>query len=580
MDEPKNLNNTFHEFDRSFFESTENFSVLGSGSMGGKASGLAFIKDIIKNNIDESEFSSIDISIPRLIVLRTNLFDSFMERNNLYEIAKSSETDEWIAAEFQKASLPTEILGDLRSLIAEVHTPLAIRSSSMLEDAKFEPFAGIYTTKMIANNESSTENRFKKLVEAIKFVYASTFFKAAKDYLKATKFSSEDEKMAVIIQEVIGEKYNERFYPQISGVARSYNYYPINKTKPEDGVVNLALGLGRQIVDGGISWVYSPTRPKVAPPFANDRELIENTQNSFWSVNMGNVQQYDPINEVEYLVNSNIMDAEEDGTLKLIASTFSSESNRVVLGTNAAGPRVLNFGMLLQFNEYNFNGLITKLLNVCAKAYESPVEIEFAITPIDKSKIRFGFLQVRPMVVTSEDVEISSDEFNSASSIVSSDKVLGNGIRDDIYDIVFVKPESFHKAYTKRIALEIEGINNRLLLDSIPYLLVGFGRWGSSDPWLGIPAIWSQISGARVIVESTLPDMNVELSQGSHFFHNLTSFKVSYFSVHHALSNQINWEWMNNQSIVKETNFVKHVRVEKPLLVKVDGKTSRGVILQ
>jgi hypothetical protein len=250
-----------------------------------------------------------------------------------------------------------------------------------------------------------------------------------------------------------------------------------------------------------------------------------------------------------------------------------------VLGINADGPRVINFGMLLQFNEYNFNNLIVKLLNVCAKAYESPVEIEFAISPIDKNKIKFGFLQVRPMVVTSEDVQITDDEFNSSSVVVSSDKVLGNGIRDDIYDIIFVKPGTFHKAYTKRIALELAGINNRLIMDSIPYLLIGFGRWGSSDPWLGIPAIWSQISGAKVIVESTLPEMNTELSQGSHFFHNLTSFKVSYFSVHHALNNQINWDWINKQLTITETNFVKHVRIEKPLTVKVDGKTSRGVIL-
>jgi len=580
MDKPINSNNSYHEFDRSFLKSTEDFSVLGKGSMGGKATGLAFIKKIIKENIEIEEFPNVEISIPRLLVLRTNIFDSFVDRNNLHEIANSGESDEKIASVFQRTSLPTEILGDLRALIAKVHLPLAIRSSSMLEDAKFEPFAGIYATKMIANNESSTEERFKKLVEAIKFVYASTFFKAAKDYLKATKFSSEDEKMAIIIQEVIGEKYNDKFYPQFSGVARSYNYYPVNKTKPEDGVVNLALGLGKQIVDGGISWVYSPSRPKVAPPFANDTDLINNTQNTFWAVNMGHVREYDPINEKEYLINSDLKTAEKDGALNLIASTYSSESNRVVLGINVNGPRVLNFAMLLQFNEYNFNKLITKLLEVCAKAYDSPVEIEFAVSPTDSGKIRFGFLQVRPMVVTEEDVSLSDGEYNSENAIVSSNKVLGNGTRNDIYDIVIVKPDSFHKAYTKRIASEIEGINNGLMMDNIPYLLIGFGRWGSSDPWLGIPADWSQISGARVIVESTLPDMNVELSQGSHFFHNLTSFKVSYFSVHHQLSNQIKWDWINSQTLVKETNFVKHVRVENPLTIKVDGKTSRGVILQ
>jgi hypothetical protein len=244
------------------------------------------------------------------------------------------------------------------------------------------------------------------------------------------------------------------------------------------------------------------------------------------------------------------------------------------------GPRVLNFGMLLQLNEYNFNNLILDLLKVCEKSYESPVEIEFAAAPTEDKKIKFGFLQVRPMVVTSEEVHIKQEEINSDSAIISSNKVLGNGTRNDIYDIIFVKPESFHKAYTKRIALELEGLNHRLILDDIPYLLIGFGRWGSTDPWLGIPAAWNQISGARVIVESTLPDMNVELSQGSHFFHNLTSFNVSYFSLHHQLNSKINWDWINEQKLVKETTFVKHVRIDKPLNIKVDGKTSQGVILK
>jgi hypothetical protein len=580
MEKSNNPNSTFKSFDRNFFESTEDFSVIGQGSMGGKAAGLAFIKNIIDEHIDKTKYPNIFISIPRLVVLNTGVFDKFMERNDLYDLANSDESDEKIATVFQDTSLPTEILGDLRALISNVHTPLAIRSSSMLEDAKFEPFAGVYATKMIPNNQTSTDERFKKLVDAIKFVYASTFFKAAKDYLKVTRFSNEDEKMAVIIQEVIGSKYKDRFYPKFSGVARSYNYYPINKTKPEEGVVNLALGLGKQIVDGGISWVYSPTRPKVAPPFANDNDLIDNSQNTFWSVNMSQIKEYDPINEEEHLIQSNINTAETDGSLDIIASTYSSESNRMVLGINAVGPRVLNFGMLLQFNEYNFNNLILDLLKVCEKSYESPVEIEFAATPTEDKKIKFGFLQVRPMVVTSEEVHIKQEEINSDSAIISSNKVLGNGTRNDIYDIIFVKPESFHKAYTKRIALELEGLNHRLILDDIPYLLIGFGRWGSTDPWLGIPAAWNQISGARVIVESTLPDMNVELSQGSHFFHNLTSFNVSYFSLHHQLNSKINWDWINEQKLVKETTFVKHVRIDKPLNIKVDGKTSQGVILK
>ncbi|NOG99916.1 MAG: hypothetical protein HND52_18305 [Ignavibacteriae bacterium] len=573
-------NNTFNKFDSTLVESSEDFIVIGEGSMGGKAEGLAFYKNIIDKQIDKTKYPEIDISIPKLIVLKTGVFEKFMELNKLYLLANSDESDEKIAAEFQKAALPEDILDKLKDHIVKMHTPLAIRSSSMREGAKFAPFAGVYATKMIPNNQNSAEDRLNSLTSAIKFVYASTFFKAAKDYLTVTKSPTEHEKMAVIIQEVMGSKYQNRFYPKFSGVARSYNYYPVNETKPEEGVVNLALGLGKQIVDGGLTWVYSPTRPKAAPPFSNNDDLRDNTQRKFWSIGMEHKNSNNPTDEDEHLIESEIDIAETDGSLELIASTYSNESNRLVLGINAEGPRVLNFGMLLQFSEFNFNNLILDLLKVSEQAFESPVEIEFAVTPAEDKKIEFGFLQVHPMVVTSEEVSINEDELTSDSAIVSSNKVLGNGTRNDIYDIVFLKPENFHKAYTRRIALELEGLNHRLILDEIPYVLIGFGRWGSSDPWLGIPAKWNQISGARVIVESTLPDMNVELSQGSHFFHNLTSFNVSYFSVHHQLNSKINWEWLNDQKLIKETNFIKHVRIDKPLNIKVDGKTSQGVILK
>ena len=571
--------NGFPQFDRKFFESTEDFTTIGKGALGGKASGLAYIKKIITEKISSQDFPSVQIHIPKLTVIRTDYFDKFMKRNNLYDIAYNETSDIRIINAFLKADLPTEILGDLRALIEEVHSPLAIRSSSLLEDAKFEPFAGIYETKMISNNEQNPDQRHHKLLEAIKYVYASTFFKAAKDYMKATGNSVQDEKMAVIIQEVVGNKHGIRYYPDMSGVARSFNFYPRGKGKPEDGVVDLALGLGKTIVDGGLSWSYCPKYPKAVPPFANPNDMLNNTQTKFWAVNMGPITNYDPTKETEYLVHSDLSEAEEDKTLRYIASTYDTSADRVVMGIGNKGPRVLNFSQLLSLNEFKFNNLLNHILEICQEAIQNPVEIEFAVNfNADNKKLKFGFLQVRPMVVPDEAVDITEDELEADDIIVASDRVLGNGTIEDLIDIVFVKPSIFEKKNTEKIAEEIDGINKKMLEEGTKYLLIGFGRWGSSDPWLGIPVNWGQISNAKVIVESTLPEINVELSQGSHFFHNLTSFQVSYFSIRHEGKYSIDWKWLNYQAVINETKFVKHVRLTKPMTIKVDGRTGKGVI--
>ncbi|MFC2134807.1 PEP/pyruvate-binding domain-containing protein [Bacteroidota bacterium] len=573
------LKNGFPQFDRKFFESTEDFTSIGKGSLGGKASGLAFIKKIIKEQIDSEKYPSIDINIPRMMVIRTDYFDKFMKRNNLYEIAYSDASDTRIVNAFLKADLPTEIVGDLRALIEKVNTPIAVRSSSLLEDAKFEPFAGIYETKMIPNNQASPDTRQHKLFEAIKYVYASTFFKAAKDYMKATNNSIQDEKMSVIIQEVVGHKYGERYYPNFSGVARSFNYYPTGKGKPEDGVIDLALGLGKTIVEGGVSWTYCPKYPKSVPPFADPEDMLKNTQTKFWTINMGPIKNYDPTKETEYLIQPALQDAEEDKSLKYIASTYDTESERIIMGIGKKGTRVLNFSQLLILNEFKFNDLIKHLLKVCEESLNNPVEIEFAATfDYIKSRMRFGFLQVRPMVVSSEIVEISDEEMEAVDVLISSNKVLGNGNIDNLIDVVYVKPEIFDKKNTEKIAEEVEEINNKLQDEKTKYVLIGFGRWGSSDPWLGIPVGWGQISNAKVIVESTLPEINVELSQGSHFFHNLTSFQVSYISVRYDDNNKIDWDWLNKQKVINDMKFVKHIKLKSPLRIKIDGRTGRGVI--
>jgi len=570
------------QFERKFFESTEEFMIMGSGAIGGKAQGLLKIKHFLDKNFPDKTFQGIEINIPRLAVITSEHFDFFMEHNNLYEIALSDESDTYIANKFQKAELPVDIVGDLRGLISKVKTPLAVRSSSILEDAMYEPFAGIYTTKMIPNNQIDEDSRFRKLTESIKLVYASTFFKNAKDYLKGVGKKPGDEKMSVIIQEVVGTRFGSRYYPEISGVARSYNYYSFGKTNPEDGIVNLALGLGKTIVDGGISWSFSPSFPNLSPPFVSIKEMIDNTQRNFWSVNMQKPVVYDPVNEAECLNHDDINTAEKDETLDLLCSTYDAGSDRLRPGTGYPGPKILNFNPVLDLNMISLNAVIKEILKISRESQGVPVEIEFALTlkKDGRLKPRLGFLQVRPMVVSSEDVEITEEDTNSENLMFGSEKVLGNGIIDTIQDIVFVKPETFDIGKSEQIADEIEKHNMDFYETDSKYMLLGFGRWGSTDKWLGIPVNWGQISGAKVIIEAMLPEFNVELSQGSHFFHNINSFQVLYFTLNPDLTVKIDWSWLNSCDTVKELDYTKHIKLKKPLLVKVDGKKAVGVILK
>jgi hypothetical protein len=567
-------------FSRAFFGMDEPFSRIGEGEFGGKARGLVFIRDILRAEFDPARFSGIRVDIPRSVVLGTDVFDAFIERNRLLDIAQSDLLDDRIALAFQEADLPVEYLGDIRAIVEEARLPIAVRSSSLLEDALFRPFAGIYGTKMIPNNQPDPTVRFKKLVEAIKFVYSSVFSKSAKSYIRTTEKMIRDEKMAVLIQEVIGDRFNDRFYPQLSGVARSYNFYPSGSAKPDEGVVNLALGLGKTIVDGGVSWAYSPSHPKAPPPFAGVSDLLKKTQVDFWAVNMGKPPAFDPINEAEYLIKADLQDADYDDTLRYLASTFDPRSERVVPGTGPDGPRILNFSPILVGEEIPLNDLVKALLDTCDRAVGANVEIEFAVTwpRGNPSEARFGFLQVRPMVVSDEAVDITEEEFNAPDVLVSSSRVMGNGVVEGIKDIVYVKPDVFEARHTRRIAMELEQINQSLMDGGRPYLLIGFGRWGSADPWLGIPVDWGQICGAKVIVEATLPNMNVDPSQGSHFFHNISSFKVSYLSVRYDRDREINWSWLGRQEAVGETEFIRHAALRSPLRVKVDGRKGRGAI--
>jgi len=570
-------------FDRKFWDGTLRYTRIGTGALGGKAAGLAFIKNFLAERFDPAAFPGVEVNVPVMAVIGTGCFDNFIQHNRLTELAKAEMSDTQIGLAFQRADLPVELLGDLRALIQQVTTPLAIRSSSLLEDALGRPFAGVYATKMIPNNQFDVDTRFRRLVEAIKFVYASTFFREARDYIRTTGTDPPSDKMAVIIQEVVGTRHRDRFYPHISGVARSLNFYPTGEARPEDGVVTLALGLGKTIVDGGIAWTYSPSHPKAPPPFGSVGELLRGTQTDFWAINMGKPPAYDPVNETEYMVQADLAAAESDEALDLVASTYDPARDRVITSLGVCGPRLLNFAPLLVREEIPFNAIIKKLLEVAEESTGAKVEIEFAITFDRKddgaAQMRLGFLQVRPMVVSEEQVEVTPEDLANIDAVVASTRTVGNGITE-VQDVVFVRPERFSVTNTLAVAVDLERINGKLRDQARPYLLIGFGRWGSSHPSLGIPVDWSQISGAKAIVESTLPQMNVELSQGSHFFHNLSSFRTSYFMVQHENDFGINWSWLNQQPVVQETEFVRHVRPAKPLTIKVDGRIRRGVILR
>jgi phosphoenolpyruvate synthase/pyruvate phosphate dikinase len=541
--------------------------------IGGKAHGLFSTQNAISRL--DGTFPDIRLDIPSLTVLGTSVFDAFMERNNLGDIAYDDMPDDRIAHAFQNGDMPFEVLGELRKLIMDVSTPLAVRSSGLLEDTTRRPFAGVYATKMIPNNQHDPDIRFRKLLEAIKYVWASTFFKISKDYCRATNLDCQSEKMAIILQEMVGKKHDDRFYPELSGVARSFNYYPIKPARPQDGVVDLALGLGKTIVDGGKTWSFSLAYPKHPPPFESVDEIFAETQNEFWTVNLGEPPEYDPIKETEFLQQVNLQVAEADDVLRYLVSTYDAQSERLSVGMAYKGPRALTFAPLLALDELPLNRLVKAVLTECEKELGSPVEIEFAMT---FSPHHFALLQVRPMVVPTISLVVTEKDLHNMHNLAASELVLGNGAVDDITDLVFVKPDRFELKNTRLIAEELETINRILLSQERPYILIVFGRLGTLDPWLGIPVTWGQVCGAKVIVEATQDNVKVELSQGSHYFHNLINLGVLYFSMPFTSPFRIKWNWLEKQPTVHEMEFIRHIQAPEPFNIKVDGRSGRGII--
>jgi CheY-like chemotaxis protein len=570
-------------YSRYFHEEYSQFSIIGSGSIGGKARGLAFMDRILARYVEPGRFPGVTVTIPRTVVLGTDVFDDFMRENDLLPQAVLDHSDSHMANLFIKASLPGKIVGDLRDFIAHVKVPLAVRSSSLLEDSLYQPFAGIYATKMLPNDQNGDDIRFLNLVNAVKFVYASTFFRQAKSYIASTPHRVEDEKMAVIIQPVVGRLHGDCFYPDFSGVARSYNYYPVGQARPEDGVVNVALGLGKTVVDGGVSLRFTPAFAGILPQFTSIKDMFSFSQRDFYAILMRRVASIAFLEEDQYLVKHGLERAEKDGVLEYLASTYSRENDAVYDGIGFAGPRIVNFAHILKNEVFPLARIIADLLKLSSEAMNCAVEAEFAVTldPQSVFPAQFGILQVRPLVVQDELVQVELDEGQRAHAFCFSDRVLGNGVTRTIRDIVYVKPAVFDAARSPQIAGEVDGFNSRLRADKAPYLLIGPGRWGSTDPWLGIPIKWSQISGVKVVVEASQPNMNVDPSQGSHFFQNMTSLRIGYFTVPLDRAHGfIDWPWLEALPAAAETEHLKHVRLEEPLSVMIDGRTSQGVILK
>lgn len=570
-------------FQRDRFDQYSNFARIGEGSLGGKGRGLAFIDAMIKRNVTFESFDKSVITIPKTVVLCTDIFTEFMELNKLYPIALSDLDDNEILTRFLKARLPQQLIADLHAFLGAINSPIAVRSSSLLEDSHYQPFAGIYSTYMVPYNPNSKTHMLVMITEAIKAVYASVFYRDSKAYMTATKNVIDEEKMAIVLQEICGNAYGNRFYPSFSGVARSLNYYPIGAEKPEDGIVNIAVGLGKYIMDGGMSLRFSPAYPNNILQTSTLELALRETQTYFNALDLSQTNFVPQVDDGFNLLKIAVSDAEQDGTLRYIASTYNLLDNVIQNGLYDGGRKVITFANILQHNVYPLADILKEVLRIAQAEMGRPIEIEFAVN-LDYSPAKqhvFYLLQIRPIVDSKEMINENIGSIPLDNAIITCKSALGHGITNDLYDLVYVKPEAFSAANNQRIMSEIERVNRQLISDNRHYVLVGPGRWGSADPWLGIPVKWSHISNARLIVESGLSNYRVDPSQGTHFFQNLTSFGVAYFTINPYLKDgTYDTDFLNAQPAIYESEFIRHVRFEKPMIMKVDGRKNKGVVMK
>jgi CheY-like chemotaxis protein len=571
------------DFDRATFDPVSGFARIGGGSLGGKARGLGFVKRLLKNFRLHNHFQGISISVPPAVVLGTTVFDQFLDMNNLRSFALECSDNEEILSRFLAGRLPDDVMRDLAGVVELFRHPLAVRSSSLLEDSRYQPFAGIYSTEMIPNNHRERRIRVNELAAAIKRVYASTFTSRAKAYIAATPYRLEEEKMAIIIQKLVGARHNDRFYPTFAGVARSYNFYPHPPLTSADGIVSVALGLGTLVVDGGTAVRFSPKFPRHLLQFSNIDDTLRFSQREFAALELEEPDDFSD-NSPDLKVKRFGLDvAEKDGTLHWVASTYSHDNNAIFDGLSRQGIRIVTFAPILKSGLFPLAELFSVLLEMGAWGMGSPVEMEFAVnlTVPEGQPAQFALLQMRPLVASREMEDLEVEDIDPDDILCQSPQVLGNGMINEIYDVIMVDPNRFRRDKSRETAKELSRLNAELSMRKRPYLLIGMGRWGSSDPWLGIPVTWDQISGARAVVETGFKDIEVTPSQGSHFFQNITSFRVGYFTVNPYLgTGRIDWEWLENQRPIFEGEFTRHLRFEHPILIKMNGRTNHGVILK
>lgn len=568
-------------FEKDRFDQYSNFARIGEGSLGGKGRGLAFIGYMVKTHLELNNNPNFPVTTPKTVVLCTDIFDEFMEANSLHAIALSDRNDEDILKHFLAAKLPKRLVSDFLVFFDAIDGPIAIRSSSLLEDSQYQPFAGIYATYMIPYVDDKYE-MVRLLSNAVKAVYASVFYKDSKTYMAATQNLIDQEKMAIVLQEVVGSQYGKLFYPGISGVARSINYYPIGNEKTEDGIVNMAFGLGKYIMDGNMGLRFSPLHASRILQLSSLDLALRDTQTQFYALDLDSVSKEFTIDDSFNLLKLRLKDAGEEGPLRYVASTYDPQDQIIRDGYYEGGRKIISFANILQHDMFPLNEILDKLLKAGQKEMGRPVEIEFAVDITDQQLASFYVLQIRPIVDSKEVVHENLEETEETDAVLISRNALGNGKSNDVYDVIYVKTTAFNASKNPLIAREIEQLNSQFVAAGTNYVLIGPGRWGSSDPWLGIPVKWPHISQARVIVESGMENYRIEPSQGTHFFQNLTSFGVGYFTINPFLEND-GWfdeAFLNAQPAVHETAFIRHIHFGQPMCIKINGKKRIGVVLK
>lgn len=571
------------DFDAATFKPGDAFFLrIGAGSLGGKARGLAFVRHLLHSEHFSRRFAGVKVRVPPAVVVSTDVFDRFLAENNLLDFAIHCDDDAEIQRRFLAAPLPAHLREDLLAFLTEVKYPLAARSSSLLEDSHYQPFTGVYETFMLGNQQPNVQARLERLTEAIKRIYASTFSQHAKGYVRATPYRLEEEKMAVILQQVVGASHGQRFYPDFAGVVRSRNFYPVAPMASEDGIAAVALGMGRAVVEGGKCLTFCPRYPQNLIQFSAVKDILANSQSEFWALELNHLRHDDPLAELRE-VRFGLESAETDGTLQAVGSTYSRDNDAVYDGLSRTGVRIVSFAAVLKQEVFPLAAILEQLSRVGEDALGQPVEIEFAVRlPRQEGELaEFGFLQIRPLVLSGEGEELRMGDVNPAELVCRSTQVLGNGRVQNLYDVVVVDFHRFERGRSQEVAEAVAHFNAKLALENRPYILIGVGRLGSNDPWLGIPVEWDEISGARVIVEAGFRDFRVIPSQGSHFFQNLMAFQVGYFTVNpDAGEGSVDWPWLGSREALEEQGCVRHLQFAEPLLVVMNGKAREGMIFK